>query len=75
MTILAKQRAGFENQVAEMRKLFDQITPEQRATLEEGGSRCATSSPRWRRASGATSSTRLLNEQRADQVRQRDDGR
>ena len=29
--IFAKQRAGFENQVAEMRKLFDQITPEQRA--------------------------------------------
>ena len=34
--IFAKQRDGFENQVAEMRKLFDQITPEQRATLEEG---------------------------------------
>jgi hypothetical protein len=34
--ILAKQRAGFEEQVLQMRKLFDQITPEQRATLEEG---------------------------------------
>ena len=34
--ILAKQRAGFEEQVQAMRKLFDQITPEQRATLEEG---------------------------------------
>jgi len=34
--ILAKQRAGFEAQVVEMRKLFDQITPEQRTTLEEG---------------------------------------
>jgi hypothetical protein len=34
--ILAKQRAGFEEQVAQMRKLFDQITPEQRATLEDG---------------------------------------
>lgn len=34
--VLAKQRAGFEEQVAEMRKLFDQITPEQRATLEAG---------------------------------------
>ena len=34
--IFAKQRAGFEAQVAEMRKLFDQITPEQRATLEAG---------------------------------------
>ena len=34
--ILAKQRAGFEEQVLAMRKLFDQITPEQRATLEAG---------------------------------------
>ena len=34
--ILAKQRAGFEAQVEQMRKLFDQITPEQRATLEAG---------------------------------------
>ena len=34
--VLAKQRAGFEQQVDEMRKLFDQITAEQRATLEAG---------------------------------------
>jgi hypothetical protein len=34
--VLAKQRAGFEEQVLQMRKLFDQITPEQRATLEAG---------------------------------------
>jgi hypothetical protein len=34
--VLAKQRAGFEEQVDQMRKLFDQITPEQRATLEAG---------------------------------------
>jgi hypothetical protein len=34
--VLARQRAGFEEQVEQMRKLFDQITPEQRATLEEG---------------------------------------
>ena len=34
--VLAKQRAGFEDQVLQMRKLFDQITPEQRATLEQG---------------------------------------
>ena len=34
--VLAKQRAGFEDQVEQMRKLFDQITPEQRVTLEEG---------------------------------------
>lgn len=34
--ILAKQRSGFEEQVEQMRKLFDQITLEQRATLEAG---------------------------------------
>jgi hypothetical protein len=34
--IFRKQRENFENQVAEMRKLFDEITPEQRATLEAG---------------------------------------
>lgn len=34
--ILAKQRAGFEAQVDEMRKMFDQITAAQRATLEAG---------------------------------------
>ena len=34
--ILATQRAGFEEQVDRMRTLFDQITPEQRATLEAG---------------------------------------
>ena len=34
--VLAKQRAGFEEQVEAMKKLFDQITPEQRTTLEQG---------------------------------------
>ncbi len=34
--VFKKQRDGFESQVLEMRKLFDQITPEQRATLEAG---------------------------------------
>jgi hypothetical protein len=34
--VLAKQRAGFEEQVEAMKKLFGQITPEQRATLEQG---------------------------------------
>jgi hypothetical protein len=34
--IFAKQRAGFENQVTEMKKLYDQITPQQIATLEAG---------------------------------------
>ena len=36
--VLAKQRAGFEDQVTALRKQFadDSITPEQKATLEEG---------------------------------------
>ena len=36
--VLAKQRAGFEQQVDALRKQFadDAITPEQKATLEEG---------------------------------------
>ena len=56
--IFKKQRDGFENQVAEMRKLFDQITPEQRATLEAGlEGHARRSSMRWKRASGASRST------------------
>ena len=54
--ILAKQRAGFENQVAEMRKLFDQITPEQRATLEEGWKQMREQLTAWRKASAASRS-------------------
>ena len=34
--IFAKERANFEAQVEGMRKLFDQITPQQIATLEQG---------------------------------------
>lgn len=34
--VLAKQRANFEAQVEGMRKQFDDVTPQQRKTLEEG---------------------------------------
>jgi hypothetical protein len=70
--ILAKQRAGFENQVAEMRKLFDQITPEQRATLEEGWKQMRDQLTAMETGDKRKQLDALLNEQRADQVRRRD---
>ena len=70
--ILAKQRAGFENQVAEMRKLFDQITPEQRATLEEGWKQMREQLTAMETGDKRKQLEALLSGQRADQARQRD---
>ena len=70
--IFAKQRAGFENQVAEMRKLFDQITPEQRATLEEGWKQMRDQFDAMEKGERRKQIEGLLNEQRAEQVRQRE---
>lgn len=71
--VLAKQRAGFENQVAEMRKLFDQITPEQRATLEEGWKDMRDQLTAMEKGEKRKELDGMLTEQRAEQVRQRDD--
>jgi hypothetical protein len=70
--IFAKQRAGFENQVAEMRKLFDQITPEQRATLEEGWADMRRQLDEMEKGERRKQIEGLINQQRAEQVRQRD---
>jgi hypothetical protein len=70
--IFAKQRAGFENQVAEMRKLFDQITPEQRATLEAGWKDMRDQLDAMEKGDRRKQIEGLLNDQRAEQVRQRD---
>ena len=70
--IFAKQRAGFENQVAEMRKLFDQITPEQRATLEQGWADMRRQLDEMEKGERRTQIEGLLKDQRAEQVRQRD---
>ena len=70
--IFAKQRAGFENQVAEMRKLFDQITPEQRATLEEGWADMRRQLDEMEKGERRTQIEGLLKDQRAEQLRQRD---
>jgi hypothetical protein len=69
--ILAKQRAGFENQVAEMRKLFDQITPEQRATLEQGWKEMRDQFTAMETGDRRKEIDGALKQQRADQVRAR----
>lgn len=70
--IFAKQRAGFENQVAEMRKLFDQITPEQRVTLEAGWKDMRQQLDQMEKGERRTEIERLLKEQRAEQLRGRE---
>jgi len=70
--ILAKQRAGFETQVTEMRKLFDQITPEQRATLEQGWKEMRDQLTEMEKGDKRKEIDGLLKDQRAEQVRQRD---
>lgn len=72
-SILAKQRAGFENQVAEMRKLFDQITPEQRATLESGWKDMRDQLTEMEKGEKRKELDAMLKEQRSEQVRQRDE--
>jgi hypothetical protein len=70
--ILAKQRAGFESQVAEMRKLFDEITPEQRATLEAGWKQMRDQLTAMETGEKRKQLEAILSEQRADQARRRD---
>jgi hypothetical protein len=70
--IFKKQRDGFENQVAEMRKLFDQITPEQRATLEEGWKQMREQFDAMEKGERRKQIEASISEQRAAQVRERD---
>lgn len=70
--ILAKQRAGFENQVTEMRKLFDQITPEQRATLEEGWKQMREQLTEMEKGEKRKEIDGMLKDQHDAAVRQRD---
>jgi len=67
--ILAKQRSGFEEQVEQMRKLFDQITPEQRATLEAGWKDMRQQFADMETGPRRAELDQALREQRADQVR------
>jgi hypothetical protein len=70
--IFKKQREGFENQVAEMRKLFDQITPEQRATLEEGWKEMRDQFDAMEKGERRTQIEATIKAQRDEQVRGRD---
>jgi len=70
--IFAKQRAGFEAQVAEMRKLFDQITPEQRVTLEDGWKQMREQLDTMEKGEKRKEIEGLLRDQRNEQIRTRD---
>ena len=70
--VLAKQRAGFEEQVEQMRKLFDQITPEQRATLEEGWKDMRRQLTEMETGPRRAELERALREQYAELSRQRE---
>lgn len=70
--ILATQRAGFEAQVEQMRKLFDQITPEQRATLEEGWKDMRAQLTDLETGPRRAAFEKALGEQRAVQARERE---
>jgi len=71
--VLAKQRAGFEQQVTEMRKLFDQITPEQRATLEAGWTDMRDQLTAMGKGPKRQELDGILKGQRDAQVRQREE--
>ena len=66
--VLAKQRAGFEDQVVEMRKLFDQITPEQRKTLEDGWDDMRRQLTEMETGPRRAELDKLLKQQRSQQV-------
>lgn len=70
--IFAKQRAGFENQVTEMKKLYDQITPAQIATLEAGWDDMRRKLDEMEKGDKRKEIEGLLKEQRDEQVHQRD---
>lgn len=69
--IFKKQRDGFEQQVAEMRKLFDQITPEQRDTLEAGWKDMRAQLDEMEKGDRRKQIEGLLRDQRAEQARGR----
>ena len=71
--ILKKQRDGFETQVTEMRKMFDQITPEQRATLEQGWKEMRDQLTAMEQGDKHKEIDDILKGQRAEQLRQRDE--
>jgi hypothetical protein len=70
--VLTKQRAGFEAQVLQMRKLFEQITPEQRATLEAGWTDMRAQLTEMETGPRREELENALRQQRMAQVRERE---
>ena len=70
--VFAKQRAGFEQQAAEMRKLFDQITPAQRATLEKGWEDMRAQLDAMEKGERRREIEAVLKEQRLELIRARE---
>ena len=68
--VLAKQRAGFEQQVEGLRKQFvgDAITPEQKATLEEGFESMRAQFTEMEKGPKRAELETMLKAQRAEQV-------
>lgn len=68
--VLAKQRAGFEQQVTALRKQFadDAITPEQKVTLEEGFEAMRAQFSEMEKGPKKTELEAALRKQRAEQV-------
>ena len=68
--VLAKQRAGFEQQVEALRKQFvdDAITPEQKATLEEGFEAMRARFTEMEKGPQRVEMEAMLKTQRAQQV-------
>lgn len=71
-TVLGKQRAGFEEQVEAMKKLFGQITPEQRTTLEMGWDDMRRQLTDMETGPRRAELDKALRETRAAQLRERD---
>jgi hypothetical protein len=66
--VLAKQRAGFEQQVEGLRRQFGDITPEQRATLEQGFDTMRARFTEMETGQAKADLDTLLKGQRAQQV-------
>lgn len=71
--IFAKERDNFEAQVAGMRKLFDQITPEQIATLEQGWTEMRQRFADMQSGERRKEIEGILKDQRAELVREHDE--
>lgn len=71
--VFAKERANFEAQVEGMRKLFDQITPQQIETLEKGWAEMRKRFDDMQKGERRQEIEAMLKEQRAEEVKAHDE--